>query len=67
MPKTGVRRIATMVKVSSDTFNKMHYLKQPFETHDETLNRILADYPEMQKKINVLEGIVLERNTKPHG
>lgn len=56
-----------MVKVSSDTFNKMHYLKQPFETHDETLNRILADYPEMQKKISVLENIVLETNTRPHG
>jgi hypothetical protein len=36
-------------------------LKEPYETHDEELNRILGEFPEMQKKVSMLEDIILEK------
>jgi hypothetical protein len=50
-----------MVKISIDTYNKMHFLRQPFESNDETLNRVLSEFPEMEKKCRMLENILVEK------
>jgi len=53
--------IYTTIRISTDTYNKLHFLKQPFETHDEELKRILGEYPEMKKQVAMLENIIIER------
>lgn len=51
-----------MIRISKDTFSKMHFLKQPFETHDEALGRILQDYKDMERKIRILEDAIVKKN-----
>ena len=48
-------KVLTSIRISLDTYNKLHFLKQPFETHDDALGRILGDYKEMSKKVAILE------------
>ena len=60
MPKIGERKIATMVKISQDTYNKLHYLALPSETRDETLNRILTEFPDLDRKIKIYEKEILK-------
>ena len=55
------RGINTTIRISSSTFNKLHHLKEPYETHDETLNRILSEFPNMQKKVTMLENILVDK------
>ena len=56
-----------MVKISADTYEKLHYLSLPFETRDETLNRILTEYPNMEKKVKVMEDILVEKKGDHYG
>jgi len=44
MPKIGERQLTTMVKISQDTYDKIHYVSLPGETKDETINRILTEW-----------------------
>ena len=55
------RKIATVFKVSLETHNALHYLKEPFETTDDALFRILSKYDEMQKKVKMLEEMLVEK------
>lgn len=55
------RGINTTIRISSATYNKLHYLKEPYETHDETLHRILSEFPNMQKKVTMLENILVDK------
>ena len=50
----------TSIRISVDTYNKLHFLKQPFETHNDALDRILSDYKEMQKKVAMLEDLIVK-------
>jgi len=56
-----------MIKISSATYNKLHFLKLPYETHDEELYRILSEFPEMQKKVTMLENIIVDKKSHPNG
>lgn len=55
------RGINTTIRISTATFNKLHYLKEPYETHDETLHRILSEFPNMQKQVKMLENILVDK------
>lgn len=61
MTQKNERKLTTMIKVSAATFNKLHYLKFPYETHDETLFRVLGEFPEMQKKVTMLENMLIDK------
>ena len=61
------RKLITMIKISSATYNKLHFLKLPYETHDEELYRILSEFPEMQKKVTMLENIIVDKKSHPNG
>lgn len=50
----------TSIRISTDTYGKLHFLKQPFETHDDALNRILGEFKEMQKKVVMLEDLIVK-------
>lgn len=52
--------IYTTVRLSTDTYNKLHYLSEPFETKDDAMNRILTDYPNMTEKIRRLEEMIVK-------
>lgn len=57
-------KVYTMVRLSLDTFTKMHKFKQPFETHDETLNRILTEYREMSNQLNYLQDSFVKTSSR---
>jgi hypothetical protein len=56
------RGLQTTLRVSATTYNKLHFLKQPYEQWDELLNRIASEYPEMQKKVAMLENILVDKS-----
>lgn len=56
------QKVLTSLRVSHDTFTKLHFLKQPFETHDDALNRILGDYKEMSRRVAILEEELIKRH-----
>ena len=56
------RGVHTTIRISTGTYNKLHYLKFPYETHDETLERILGEYPDMAQKVKLLEDSLIDKH-----
>lgn len=59
--KLSKQKTYTHINITADTYNKIHFLKQPFETHDECLNRVLTDYKVMATRNAMLEDMLIQK------